>query len=187
MAQIASAILYNGQAGLIDLDITQQQKVLGAYGGYSGQPDYSTFLVGGSPKAGQTLEEVRDLLLAEVAKLRSGDFDEKLIEASINNFKLYQMRAYEDNDSRADMYVQSFIAGTNWADEVAQLDRMSKITKQDASTGPTSTSARRATPSSSSARARTRAYRKSPLRKSPRLSPTATSRAPSSRKSSSRR
>lgn len=93
VAQIASAILYNGQAGLIDLDITQQQKVLGAYGGYSGQPDYSTFLVGGSPKAGQTLEEVRDLLLAEVAKLRSGDFDEKLIEASINNFKLYQMRA----------------------------------------------------------------------------------------------
>ena len=41
------------------------------------------------------------------------------------------MRAYEDNDSRADMYVQSFIAGTDWADEVAQIDRMSKITKQD--------------------------------------------------------
>ncbi len=131
VAQIASAILNNGQAGLIDLDLNQQQKVLGAYGGYSGQPDYSTFLVGGSPKAGQSLEEVRDLLLAEVAKLRAGDFDEKLIEASINNFKLYQMKAYEDNASRADMYVQSFISGTDWADEVAQLDRMAKITKQD--------------------------------------------------------
>ena len=131
VAQIASAILNNGQAGLIDLDLNQQQKVLGAYGGYSGQPDYSTFLVGGSPKAGQSLEEVRDLLLGEVAKLRAGDFDEKLIEASINNFKLYQMKAYEDNSSRADMYVQSFISGTNWADEVAQLDRMTKITKQD--------------------------------------------------------
>ena len=66
-----------------------------------------------------------------MAKLRAGDFDEKLIEASINNFKLYQMKAYEDNSSRADMYVQSFISGTNWADEVAQLDRMTKITKQD--------------------------------------------------------
>ena len=131
VAQIASAILSNGQAGLIDLDLNQQQKVLSAYGGYSGQPDYSSFLLGGSPKAGQSLEEVRDLLLGEVAKLRSGDFDEKLIEASINNFKLYMMRAYEDNDSRADMYVQSFIAGTDWADEVAQIDRMSKITKQD--------------------------------------------------------
>ena len=131
VAQIASAILHNGQAGLIDLDLNQQQKVLGAYGGFSGQPDYSTFLAGGIPKAGQSLEEVRDLLLGEVAKLRSGDFDEKLIEAAINNFKLYMMRAYEDNDSRADMYVQSFIAGTDWADKVAQIDRMSKITKQD--------------------------------------------------------
>ena len=131
VAQIAGAILNNGQAGLIDLDLNQQQKVLGAYGGYSGQPDYSSFILGGRPKAGQSLEEVRDLLLAEVAKLRSGDFDEKLIEASINNFKLYMMHALEDNSSRADMYVQSFIAGTDWADEVAQLDRMEKITKQD--------------------------------------------------------
>ncbi len=131
VAQIAGAILNNGQAGLIDLDLNQQQKVLSAYGGYSGQPDYSTFILGGSPKAGQSLEEVRDLLLGEVAKLRSGDFDESLIQASINNFKLYMMQALEDNDSRADMYVQSFIAGTDWADEVQQLDRMSKITKQD--------------------------------------------------------
>ncbi len=131
VARIASAILHNGQAGLIDLDLNQQQKVLGAYGGFSGQPDYSTFLAGGIPKAGQSLEEVRDLLLTEVAKLRAGDFDEKLIQASINNFKLALMRDYEDNDSRADMYVQSFINGTDWADEVAQLDRMAKITKQD--------------------------------------------------------
>ena len=131
VAQIAGAILNNGQAGLIDLNLNQQQKLLSAYGGYAGQPDYSTFILGGRPKAGQSLEEVRDLLLGEVAKLRSGDFDEKLIEASINNFKLYMMRELEENDSRADMYVQSFINGTDWADEVQQLDRMSKITKQD--------------------------------------------------------
>ncbi len=131
VARIASDILHNGQAGLIDLDLNQQQKVLGAYGGFSGQPDYSSFLAGGIPKAGQSLEEVRDLLLAEVAKLRSGDFDESLIQASINNTKLYMMRDYESNDARADMYVQSFINGTDWADEVAQLDRLAKVTKQD--------------------------------------------------------
>ena len=131
IAQIAGAILNNGQAGLIDLNLNQQQKVLGAYGGTRLQPDYGAFIVGGSPKAGQSLEEVRDLLLDEVAKLRSGDFDEKLIEATINNFKLYMMKSYESNDSRADLYVQSFIAGTDWADEVRQLDRMAKITKQD--------------------------------------------------------
>lgn len=131
VAQIVGSILYNGQAGLMDLDLNQQQKVLSAYAGASSQPDYGTFLAAGRPKAGQTLEEVRDLILGEVAKLRSGDFDDTLIEATVNNFKKYTMKAYEENEARADMYVQSFINGTQWADEVKQLDRMAKITKQD--------------------------------------------------------
>ena len=41
------------------------------------------------------------------------------------------MRMFESNADRADMFVQSFINGTDWADEVAWLDNLSKITKQD--------------------------------------------------------
>ena len=33
-------------------------------------------------------------------------------------------------DGRADMFVSSFIDGVDWKDEVASLDRMSKVTKQ---------------------------------------------------------
>ena len=131
ISDIVGSILYNGQAGLIDLDLNQQQKVLSAYGYASTQPDYSSFLVAGRPKTGQSLDEVRDLLLEEVAKLREGDFDEKLIEATINNYKMQLMRSFEENDSRAILYVYSFISGADWADEVARIDRMSKITKQD--------------------------------------------------------
>ena len=131
ISDIVGSILYNGQAGLIDLDLNQQQKVLSAYGYASTQPDYSSFLVAGRPKTGQSLDEVRDLLLSEVAKLRDGDFDENLIEATINNYKMQLMRSFEENDSRAILYVYSFISGTDWADEVARIDRMSKITKQD--------------------------------------------------------
>lgn len=131
IANIVSSVLYNGQAGLIDLDLNQQQQVLTAYGYNSSQPDYGSFIVAGQPKSGQSLDEVRDLLLGEVAKLRSGEFDEKLIEATINNYKMYMMRSFENNDGRAILYVYSFINGTDWKDEVEQLDRMSKITKQD--------------------------------------------------------
>ena len=131
VANIVGSIIYNGQAGLIDLDLVQQQKVLMAYGYASAQPDYGQFIVAGRPKAGQTLDEVRDLLLAEVAKLRTGDFDEKLIQATVNNYKMQLMRQTEDNNSRALAFAYSFIYGTDWADEVHQLDRMSKITKQD--------------------------------------------------------
>jgi predicted Zn-dependent peptidase len=129
--QVASMILYNGQAGLIDLDLTQQQKTLSAYASTMIQSDYSALVMRGSPKQGQTLDEVKELLLGELQKLRTGDFDESLLEANINNFKLSRMQQLESNDARADMFVESFINGTNWSDEVTALDRMSKLTKAD--------------------------------------------------------
>ena len=131
VAEIAGSILYNGQAGLMDLDINQQQKALGVYGGYQSQPDYSSFMAMGSPKQGQTLEEVRDLILAEVAKLRSGDFDASLIEATVNNVKLSRMRQLESNSMRARQYVNAFIDGIPWKDACKELDRLAAVTKED--------------------------------------------------------
>lgn len=130
LLELASRIVYNGKAGLVDLDLNQQQKVLSAYAGTYGMSDYNAFVMSGRPKQGQTLDEVKDLFLAEIAKLKSGDFDEGLLEASINNFKLFRMYQLDENGGRADMFVSSFINGTDWKDEVEQLDRMSKVTKQ---------------------------------------------------------
>ena len=131
VASVVSYILYNGSAGLIDLDLNQQQKVLGAQSEAYTRPDAGEFILLAEPKQGQTLEQARDLLLEEVAKLRNGEFDEAVIEGTINNLKMSQMQLMEENSDRADMYVQSFINGTDWADEVAWLDNLSKVTKQD--------------------------------------------------------
>ena len=131
LANIVGSILFNGQAGLIDLNLNQQQKTLSAYGYPSISADYGYMQLAGRPKQGQTLEEVRDLLLGEVAKLRAGEFDEKLIAAAVNNYKLEMMQYLDSNDGRADAYVQSFINGVEWKDEVAMFDRLSKITKED--------------------------------------------------------
>ncbi|MBD9092217.1 MAG: insulinase family protein [Bacteroides oleiciplenus] len=129
--QVVSQILYNGQAGLFDLDLTQQQKTLSSYCYPMAMSDYSALMMQGRPKQGQTLDEVKDLMLGELKKLRDGDFDEKMLEANINNFKLYQMQQLENNNARADMFVESFVNGSDWADEVTALDRMSKLTKDD--------------------------------------------------------
>ena len=131
VASVVSYILYNGAAGLIDLNLNQQQKVLGAQSEAYTRPDAGEFILLSEAKQGQTLEEVRDLLLAEVDKLRKGEFEESVMEGTINNLKMGMMRQLEGNSSRADMYVQSFISGTDWADEVAWIDNLSKVTKQD--------------------------------------------------------
>ena len=131
VADVVSYILSNGSAGLIDLNLNQQQKVLGAQSMSYTRPDAGEFLIMANPKQGQTLDEVKDLVLAEIAKLRNGEFDEALLTGTLNNMKLRQMRMLESNSDRADMFVQSFINGTDWADEVAWIDNLSKVTKQD--------------------------------------------------------
>lgn len=131
VAEIASSIVYNGKAGMLDLNVNQQQKVLASYGFSNNMPDYGMFLMVGYPKQGQTLEEVRDILLDQIAKLRTGDFDEELIKASVNNFKKDYMAGLEDNDQRAMSYVNAFIDGEDWADCVGKIDRCSKVTKDD--------------------------------------------------------
>ena len=131
IADIASSILFNGQAGLMDININQQQKALGSYVSPNIQPDYSYFMATGMPKQGQSLEDLRDLLMAEIAKLAAGDFDESLISSTINNIKLQKMRILESNSSRAMMYVNAFINGISWEDASKELERYAAVTKDD--------------------------------------------------------
>lgn len=131
IGEIASSILYNGQAGLFDNDLNRQQTILNGGAFLYNRVDYGEMLLMGYPKEGQSLEEVRNLMLAEVAKLRAGDFDERLVQAAYANYKLSRMQALTSNRSRAMMFVDCFIAGRDWKDDVARLDRMSEITKQD--------------------------------------------------------
>ena len=131
IADVVSYVLSNGSAGLIDLNLNQQQKVLGAQAMSYTRPDGGEFIIMADPKEGQTLEQAKDLVMGEIAKLRNGEFDESLLTGTINNLKMNQMRSLESNEDRADMYVQSFINGTDWADEVALLENLGKVTKQD--------------------------------------------------------
>jgi hypothetical protein len=49
--------------------------------------DYSVLLLQGKPTEGQSLDEVKNLLLQEIDKLRKGDFSDDLIQSIVNNEK----------------------------------------------------------------------------------------------------
>lgn len=131
LCELVSLILNNDKCGLFDADLNNTQRVLGCFSFNEQMPEVGAIITGGYPKEGQTLEEVRDLMLCEVAKLRRGEFDEELLASVIANKKRDKMREYEDNNMCVAMYVDSFINGTEWADEVASPERMSEITKED--------------------------------------------------------
>ena len=127
---LVSEMLSNGTAGLIDLNLNQPLKVMGAGAFADPMTDYSMLMLMGYPNEGQTLEDVRELLLGELAKLRAGDFDDDLLVSVVNNNKLNYLRALDSNGARTRQLVNAFINHVDWAQEVGKLDRMAGMTKQ---------------------------------------------------------
>lgn len=124
-------ILSNSKAGLIDLDINQKQKALYAQSSPMIMKDYSVHSLMGMPNEGQSLDALRDLLMEELHKVKVGDFDDWMIEAVVNDFKMSAMKALESNEALGAQMYEAFIQGKTWEEMVAEIDEMSKITKQD--------------------------------------------------------
>ena len=123
-------MLNNGKAGIFDINLSQQMKVLSAQAGLQDEQDYSSFLLMGKPKPEQSLEEVRDLMLAEIENLKKGNFSDDLLPSVINNMKLNYQRSLESNQWRARQFMNAFIDGITWEQKIGKLDRVSKMTKE---------------------------------------------------------
>ena len=131
IAKLCDMILSNSTAGLIDLNLKQAQKVINPYSGIYSRNDHGIHLFGGTPREGQSLEEVRDLLLSEIEKVKKGEFEDWLIEAIVNDFKKYKIKSLEDNRGRAHEFVTAFTNDLKWSDYIDDLDQMKKITKAE--------------------------------------------------------
>ncbi|WP_298777622.1 pitrilysin family protein [uncultured Polaribacter sp.] len=131
LVTLCDMIMANGNAGLIDLNLNQKQAVQRASCSPTFLNDYGYHTFTGSPKSGQSLDEVKGLLLEQVEKLKKGEFDEWMIEAVVNDLKLSQTRQYESNTALAGAYYNAFIHHENWIDKVKFLDGLKKISKQE--------------------------------------------------------
>jgi len=129
MTTIISSLLYNGQAGLFDINLNQSQKVKSSSASAYVLKDYGLFYMDGYPRQGQTLESVEELLLNQTNLIKKGEFEEWMLEAIINNAKLDYMRSLERTSSRANMMMNSFINETPFNEFVSFIDNLSKITK----------------------------------------------------------
>ncbi|MCX7832747.1 MAG: insulinase family protein [Ignavibacteria bacterium] len=129
--EMLSSILYNGTAGLIDLNLILQQKVLQASAYIYDMKDYSVLFINATPRGGQSLDELKTLLLSQIELLKKGDFSDWYLDAVINNIKLEQMRILESNNRIVNEYVNSFTQDIPWDKYYKKIELYSKVTKQD--------------------------------------------------------
>ena len=129
--ELMEDVLSNGRAGLFDLDLNQMMKVQRAIGSTQLMHDHGGFILRGTPKQGQSLDEVKALMLGEIDKLKKGEFPDNLLPSIINNKKRRHYQILESNEGRVDMFADAFINEVDWQQEVGKIDRLSKITKQE--------------------------------------------------------
>ncbi|HTH55013.1 MAG TPA: insulinase family protein [Cyclobacteriaceae bacterium] len=131
LLRLTDMILSNSQAGLIDLNLKQQQKVLEPTSYVQNMNDYSIHVFSGKPREGQSLDEVKKLLLDQIDLVKKGQFDDWLIEAVINDLKKSSIEQSQYNWSRANDEVMAFTNGMNWRDYITRTDDLRKYSKQD--------------------------------------------------------
>ncbi|WP_109829516.1 M16 family metallopeptidase [Reichenbachiella versicolor] len=131
LLSLVDMILSNSQAGLIDINLKQQQQVLSAGSFPYFLTDYSTQFLYGYPKEGQTLDEVKELLLGQLELIKKGEFEEWLLDAIITDFKISKMKGLESNKTRASNLKEAFIFDIKWSDYLKEIEKMESITKEE--------------------------------------------------------
>ncbi len=131
LLRLTDMILANSQAGLIDLNLKQQQKVLEPSSYVDNLNDFSLHTFTGKPREGQSLEDVKKLLLEQIDLLKKGEFDDWLIEAVINDLKKNAINQSQYNWSRANDEVMAFTNNIPWKDYISRTDDLKKITKEE--------------------------------------------------------
>ncbi|MFN8242633.1 MAG: insulinase family protein [Ferruginibacter sp.] len=131
LADLVGQILTNGKAGLMDLNLVKKQKLLSASASAFTLIDYGVLFMQGRPTLGQSLDEVKALMLGEIDNLKKGNFDDNLITSIINNQKKNKILATESYGSRANDLMDAFTNELDWKEQVAYTDMLSRLTKKD--------------------------------------------------------
>lgn len=127
---LLSNILSNSQAGLFEIDLVQDQKILSAYAYSNLNSQYGNITIYVTPKEKQTLEEARDLVLAEIEKLKNGQFPDWMMEAIANDYRLNNLRQFQ-NRYETFAFMNAFIYKNNWNEVLSFGDQLEKVTKKE--------------------------------------------------------
>lgn len=132
LADIVVNILSNrGEAGLLDLNINQTQRMLWAQAFSVGLKQYGYFSIVAVPKENQTLDEARNMVLEQIELVKKGEFPDWMLPAIINDFKLQRMKGLETAEGLATNLYDTYIKGRTWEQELNEMGEYASFTKED--------------------------------------------------------
>ncbi len=130
MLRLAWKLLTDKRVGFLTENLIRNQKVLEAEAHPEILQDYSVLRLWARPRTGQSLEDAKNQLLAQLARIRNGDFSLQTWETVINQLKKRASRS--PVIGLLSVYPGSaWDVKSQWEDVAGESDRISRITPQD--------------------------------------------------------
>ncbi|HLP28265.1 MAG TPA: insulinase family protein [Candidatus Didemnitutus sp.] len=129
--QMMDMILSNSKAGLIDINLRQAQKVLSATSTQDLMADHCYNDLSGKPLPGQTLEEVRSLLLSQIDLVKKGAFEDWLIDACVRDMRMRRIRELETYQGKAFYILGALSYNLPYEEYIKDLDQLAAVTKEE--------------------------------------------------------
>ncbi len=131
ISEVVDRMFTNGYAGLIDVDLLSKNKVQDAYSFLWSNNDYSILIFGANPKNKQSVEEVEKLLKEEINKLKSGEFEDWLPQACLNDIRKDNLQSVNENSHRANELLSTGIYNKKTASYLNRFNSNLTISKSD--------------------------------------------------------
>ena len=133
MAELVAQILStnNNDAGLLDLNLNQKQKVLRSMAYVLPFKQYGYLALSAVPKENQSLDEAKNLLLEQIDLVKKGEFPDWMLTAIIKNMKKDRLKGWETADGLASSLYSTYILERSWEQELEDIQEYEKITKAD--------------------------------------------------------
>ncbi len=130
--QVCNSILSNGsQTGLLD-KLQLDGKVMGAGVSNLMYNDDGADMVIIVPKVmGQSFEEAEALVMAEIEKVKKGQFSDTMLTIIKQEIAMSRKRELENENSRCMTLVYLFSQGATWEDYLEDVNKINKLTKED--------------------------------------------------------
>lgn len=129
---VISSLLSNaGSTGFID-DLTNENKLLASIAMQDQKQELGSFMILYVPKIiGQSLNSAEELITEQLNKLKSGDFDDEMLQGVKAEMKMDEERNLEDMRWRTYAIADAFVYGIEWEEILSRSRRIDQLTKED--------------------------------------------------------
>lgn len=129
--EVMDLLVDNARTGILNVELLLPQKLVAASSWGSFQDDAGYWVLSGTAREGQSLEEVERLLAGVIEKLKAGDFTQADIDAILVNQEIRDARQLESTGARVARMTEAFVRRQPWPEAARHTERLRQVSRED--------------------------------------------------------